>query len=308
MSHEKNHFKLKFGLTYYPTTATSATDNVVHGSCASQSSLSAGNSPQLFCTKEGKWQLPTPNYNPSPCYCNVGYIQQGEVCIQRGPVCYECDYDILDYCTNVTTKYCEIGEACLTRISRSDGNTYIEKKCSAECITNFHDIGNCRNGTESCTLCCGADYCNELPVGVFNRDKNNNLSAPIPSCIDMQPMEIKCQPSISVKQTKTAFPEAVSVPWPQVVDNSPEFQITTNLIINSEDYIFTEDEKEIQWHGIDKHGKSTQCITNIFYEGMKGRSPLYFSTGPFQGRKYPKVNVLISTLTRGRAPHQRTLP
>lgn len=207
------------------------------------------------------------DYNPSTCYCSPGYVQQGPNCIKNGPICYQCEHASLDFCTNSTLKNCNIGEACLTKIQRNGDEVFVEKGCSASCITNFRDIQRCKNGTESCTLCCGTDYCNVLPEGNRSINKRNKLSAPIPNCIDTQPMEVRCQKSIKVKKTKLAFSEPLNIPWPDIIDNSPDFQVKSNLLLNSEKYVFNGEEKEIQWIGIDKHGKSTQCITNIIYEG-----------------------------------------
>uniref|UniRef100_A0AC34PUQ7 TNFR-Cys domain-containing protein n=1 Tax=Panagrolaimus sp. JU765 TaxID=591449 RepID=A0AC34PUQ7_9BILA len=259
--------QVQVGLTIYPTTTTSEIDILVLGSCVAYSNQRSVK-PQLVCSNNGKWRFANDHRPADACFCREGLIFQDNSCVKTGPVCYECKPGSISSCQNTVARHCNINEVCMTVMHRFNGQVVVEKKCSAECFQKMKNQNACQQGLESCTMCCNRDYCNISPFISRPATEKVSLSSALPECIDRQPMQLKCLQNLNVKRHHYAFSEPIFIPWPEVVDNDPNFRIIPNLKITSEPFVFTGNEPQIHWTALDKHNQISECVTNVIYEGM----------------------------------------
>lgn len=97
------------------------------------------------------------------------------------------------------------------------------------------------------------------------------LSSPMPQCIDLQPIKLVCEPVLKVRRLGKFFFEPTALKWPIVIDNDPNFTISTNLkaeliSILIPLYPFDGSEREVVWTAVDRHGVTASCITNVVFE------------------------------------------
>jgi hypothetical protein len=101
-------------------------------------------------------------------------------------------------------------------------------------------------------------------AGLNVGDQLVKLSNNPPICLDMQPANLTCAPSIQVRQLSPTFAEPMKVPLPIVVDNDPHFRLTSQPPIHFPFHSFDPYyDKAIIWRSEDKHGVVAECTTRL---------------------------------------------
>ncbi|KAI1733230.1 P-selectin [Ditylenchus destructor] len=147
------------------------------------------------------------------------------------------------------------------------------------CVSRGPLCYSCANSLQvNCTRFANAQYCSEGEVCQSVSRFSANEDAGTVGFV-----EKKCVPEKvctntfagSTKQCESGrfFYEPTRIKWPTVVDNDPNFAISSNLrpeLMTSKIplYPFDGSEKDILWVAVDKHGASATCITKVVFEDV----------------------------------------
>uniref|UniRef100_A0A915EAV1 Uncharacterized protein n=1 Tax=Ditylenchus dipsaci TaxID=166011 RepID=A0A915EAV1_9BILA len=108
------------------------------------------------------------------------------------------------------------------------------------------------------------------PKGNMTLLTTHMLSTPPPICLDLQPIKLYCQNSLTVRRLGKFFYEPTALPWPKAEDNDPNFSITNNLpaklFVQNQPYPFSGTEESILWTVVDRHGQRSTCTTQLVFE------------------------------------------